>query len=380
MPKTKSETKTLKLPALQIQQSPGRHIYSFAVDGKRLREFATVSRIKRTASKDLFGYQRPEVVSHINEIKQYLESETPMIPNSIVLAFDDSVSFEPLRSVESEGPTRIGHVVIPLRDGVDEHEKPAWIVDGQQRAAAIRNARVEEFPISVVGFIAGSDEQQREQFILVNSTKPLPKGLIYELIPSTSARLPGLLAKRRFPARLLQRMNHDEGGIMQGLIQTPTCPTGVVKDNSVLRMLENSLSDGALYRFRGRDGDGEGEVASMIELLENYWRAVAMTFPDAWGLQPRKSRLMHGAGIVSMGFVMDAIADRRRDQRVPSIEAFAEDLAPLTDVCSWTSGYWNFGPSAQVRWNELQNTSKHIQTLTNFLIMKYKNLVWVSHT
>ena len=149
------KTKTLKLPALEITQGPKRRIYSFAVDGKRLPEFATVSRIKRTEDNDLFGYQRPEVVSHINEIKQYVESESPMIPNSIVVAFDDSVRFVPSDKGDAVGPSRHGYLHIPLQAGVEEHEKPAWIVDGQQRAAAIRNARIEEFPISVVGRLHG---------------------------------------------------------------------------------------------------------------------------------------------------------------------------------------------------------------------------------
>ena len=371
------KSKILKLPALEITQGPKRRIYSFAVDGKRLPEFATVSRIKRTESNDLFGYQRPEVVSHIAEIKRYVESESPMIPNSIVVAFDETVEFVPCDDSPSDGPSRHGHLHIPLREGVEEHEKPAWIVDGQQRAAAIRNARIDAFPISVVGFVAGSDEEQREQFLLVNSTKPLPKGLIYELIPSTSVRLPGLLERRRFPAYLLQRLNHQDGSPFEGLIQTPTSPDGVIKDNSVLRMLENSLSDGALYRFRGNGSDDDNDTESMLKLLDNYWSAVGRVFEEAWGLSPRKSRLMHGAGIVSMGFVMDAIADRHREDRIPTTEGFEEDLLPMRDSCSWCAGFWDFGPSAQVRWNDLQNTSKHIQTLTNFLIMKYKNLVWV---
>ena len=54
--------------------------------------------------------------------------------------------------------------------------KPGLIVDGQQRAAAIREARIDSFPICATAFIANDDREQREQFILVNSTKPLPKG------------------------------------------------------------------------------------------------------------------------------------------------------------------------------------------------------------
>ena len=49
-------------------------------------------------------------------------------------------------------------------------------MDGQQRCAAIRDAKVDRFPICVTAFITDSDIEQRSQFILVNSTKPLPKG------------------------------------------------------------------------------------------------------------------------------------------------------------------------------------------------------------
>lgn len=365
----------LRLPALEIQQGPARRIYSFAVDGKRLPEFATVSRIQRSSEHELFGYQRPEVVSHIQQIKEYIESDAPLIPNSLVVAFNDSVRFEPLEDTVITGPSRMGHLVIPIPQDVADHAKPAWIVDGQQRTAAIRKANVESFPMSVVGFIAGKDDEQREQFILVNSTKPLPKGLIYELIPETTARLPTALARRRYPAMLLQQLNQRDGSPLEGKIQTPTCPDGIIKDNSILRMLENSLSDGVLYRFRGMF-DGEEDTESMLDVLSNYWGAVTVVFQDAWGLPPRKSRLMHGAGIVSMGFIMDAIADRKRDVAIPTVEDFRSDLEPLREICSWSSGFWDFGPGAQIRWNELQNTSKHIQMLTNYLLMHYRALVW----
>ena len=76
--------------------------------------------------------------------------------------------------------SRPGELVIPFRPDEPDENRPAWIVNGQQRMAAICSAKIKSFPICVVGFIASDDGEQREQFILVNSTKPLPKGLIYE--------------------------------------------------------------------------------------------------------------------------------------------------------------------------------------------------------
>jgi hypothetical protein len=140
-------------------------------------------------------------------------------------------------------------------------------------------------------------------------------------------------------------------------------------------MLENSLHDGALYRCRLK-ADGEIDSERMLELLFNYWQAVSCVFKDAWGKPPARSRLTHGVGIVSMGHVMDAIADRYRSTGIPTIAQFAADLEPLAPVCSWTDGYWNFAQGNQRKWNEVQNTSKDIQLVANYLLVQYKRLIW----
>lgn len=369
---------TMRVPAIEVRQSPRRVLYTFAVDGKKLPLFTSISRISRNDSENLFGYQRPEVLSHIREIRRYLESPDPMIPNALVVAFNGSVKFEPTSSTDT-GPSRPGQLVIPLVPDASEEQKPGWIVDGQQRLAAIREAKITSFPICVTAFIADSDGEQREQFILVNSTKPLPKGLIYELLPNTSATLPTLLQKRRFPAYLLGRLNRDADSPLRTMIETATnplgeLPQGIVKDNSILRMLENSLSDGILYRFR--NGDGDGDVESMVAILKRFWTAVAEVFQDAWGMPPRRSRLLHGAGVMGLGFLMDAIGDRFRRDTLPTVGDYRDNLQPLKSICRWTEGFWDFGPGLQRRWNEIQNTSKDIQLLANYLLHQYRLLVW----
>src|SRR5215469_5122052 len=365
----------LRLPALEVCQGDGRVLYSFAIDGKLLPSFAAVSRIHRDGDAQVEGYQRPEVLSHIASIRRYLESEAPMIPNALVVAFDKRVQFEPLRGAQSISYARPGTLVIPVGDDLPDEDKPGWIVDGQQRSAAIRDARIDSFPVVVTAFITDSDEDQRSQFILVNSAKPLPKGLIYELLPATSGALPLPLQARRFPAMLLARLNGTVRSPLYRKIRTPTTPEGIVKDNSILKMLENSLSDGALYTFRD-PATGTGDEDKMLDLLVAFWAAVSDVFADAWDNPPRQSRLMHGVGIVSLGFIMDAIYDRYSRQRAPGTDDFTRDLRELREVFRWTSGFWDFGPGAQRRWNELQNTTRDIQLLTNYLLCEYKARVW----
>jgi DGQHR domain-containing protein len=368
-------SKVLRLPALEVIQGPGRLLYTFAVDGKVLPSFTTVSRIRREGDGDIEGYQRPEVISHIASIRRYLESEAPMIPNALVIAFDRRVRFEAADEVAEITYARPGTLIIPINEDDTVDDKPGWVVDGQQRSAAIREARIDSFPVCVTAFITDSDHEQRSQFILVNSAKPLPKGLIYELLPATVGTLPKSLQARKFPALLLRKLNSEIRSPLYRKIQTPTTPEGIIKDNSILKMLESSLSDGALYTFRDPN-TGEGDVEQMMSLLIGFWGAVADVFYYAWDIPPRKSRLMHGVGIASLGFLMDAIYDRYARVRVPGKSDFAADLADIADSCRWTNGFWDFGPGQQRKWNELQNTTRDIQLLTNYLLFEYKNRVW----
>ncbi|WP_109485784.1 DGQHR domain-containing protein DpdB [Occallatibacter savannae] len=363
----------LVLPAVEVKQGEGRVLYAFAVDGKTLPKFAAISRIARTNQLAVDGYQRPEVLSHITEIRKYIESESPLIPNAVVLAFDKRIEFI-ANGTSKDSFSRGGHLKVPMQSDWSEHEKPAWVVDGQQRIAAIREARVESFPICVVAFVAQDVEQQREQFILVNSTKPLSKALIYELLPTTQMLLPELLEKRRFPSMLLNRLNYDPDSPLRLKIKTATNPDGVIQDNSILKMLEHSLSDGALYRFREQDGGGDAEA--MLSLLKAYWSAVTAVFRDAWELPPNRSRLVHGAGIIGMGFIMDAIADRHHREASVTLEQFRQDLEGIEPFCRWTSGFWDFGGNVTRKWNEIQNTTKDIRLLANYLLLQYRTSVW----
>ena len=365
----KPKEHVLIVSAIEIVQGRGRRVFAFPVDGKLLPKFASVTRIARTESDGVTGYQRPEVLSHISQIRKYLESANPMLPNAIVVAFDRTVRFKTVPTAVAGQHGRVGLLHIPLP--ADGKATPGLIVDGQQRSAALREAAVKRFPVFVIGFIAEDEAEQREQFLLVNSTKPLPKGLLYELLPSIDSPLPEALARRRLPATLLNRLNHDHDSPLRLMISTPTSPSGLVKDNSVLRMIENSLSDGALFRYRSLTDNGDTDA--MLLTLKRFWGAAAQAFPDAWGKPPKRSRLMHGAGIVSLGFIMDAIADKHRRMRTPSESQFAVGLRYISPCCRWTDGFWQFGINNHIKWNELQNTTRHIQLLTDYLLTAFRS-------
>jgi DGQHR domain-containing protein len=353
----------LEFPAIALAQNKQKTIYAFAIDGKRLPEIASIARAGRDSEGQFVGYQRPEVKKHIGEIRQYLESDFPMMPNAIVLALDSTVKFVP-SGPYTGSPSTPGVIRIRQRENSGD-QGAAWVVDGQQRLAAIREAKIAAFPIFAIGFTAHSEEEQREQFLLVNSAKPLPRALIHELLPGVNSNVPSHLQKRLIPARLVNALNVNPASPLYGQISTSTNPTGNIKDNSVLRFLENSLSDGVLYRI-GQQGNPEQQWGLMVDVLIAFWNAVKGTWPDIWRLSPRKSRLLHGAGVVSLGFLMDAMSDRRRESW-PDTSYFAKELAKIKPHCRWNEGFWEFSPDHHRHWNEIQNTPKDVQLIANHL-------------
>jgi len=164
---------TLSVPALEVRQGENRRLYSFAIDGKLLHEFCTISRVSRHDGEGLNGYQRPEVVSHITQIREYLESDNPLLPNAIVVAFDDTVRFKPsARKSNGASYSRAGTLEIPIRHDIADKDKPGWIVDGQQRAAALRDARVTGFPEPTLKILRRGDSNFAEIEPEVRGTLP----------------------------------------------------------------------------------------------------------------------------------------------------------------------------------------------------------------
>lgn len=354
----------MDVPCIKIQQTKRHAIYSFVVDGKDICKFASVSRVARSEDGILTGYQRPEIADHIAEIRDYLDKEDSILPNSIIVAFNGTIEFhgngETVGCASEYGVARIG-----INDN-----KTGWIVDGQQRTAACRQLKRSSFPVSVIAFESTGIEMERQQFVLVNSTKPLSKSLVYELLPSIGSSVPVRLKKRQRAYAILDQLVTNKNSPFFNRIFTATSGLNQeanIKDLSVLKMIEHSFEGGILQ-------DPSLGTEKSIRVLINFWDAVKDVYGEAWGMPPRKSRLTHGVGIVSMGYLMDAIYYRiNHADGVPTKNDFIAELQKLGNSLPWTSGEWKFSANHQVPWNELQNTPRHIDLLSNYLIRQYKS-------
>lgn len=360
--------------ALRIVQNKATPLYLFALSAAEVDLVADVARISRDEAGRLIGYQRPEKKSHVQQILDYLDSGDVLFPNGLILALPATVRFRSSRGPGAhDGLATAGTLEIPLPANTNG-PRPAWIVDGQQRSLALARTRNTGLAVPVAGFVAETLEEQREQFLRVNTVQPLPSNLVTELLPEVAAAPSPRLSARKLPSALVDMLNQDPESPFHGIVKRASSETDsrkqlVVTDTSLVKAFVESLESpmGALFLYRNiaantTDTDG------IRRLLICYWTAVRHTFPDAWGLPPTESRLMHGVGIRAMSSLMSRVALHVDLQAPDPSDAFQHELQRIAPLCHWTNGVWE---EINLPWNELQNTPRHIRALSAYLLRSY---------
>jgi DGQHR domain-containing protein len=333
--------------AARARQSDQHDVLTFAATAGEVLKFASIDRIGRNAQGELRGFQRPQIAHHIREIRDYVEKPDAVLPNAIVVAFTKGVTVE-----EMEGG--ICRVTIETPDGPS-----GLVVDGQQRLSALSQSSRQDFQLFVSLLICRDEMELRRQFVLINNTRPLPKSLIYELLPTVDG-LPDRMESRSTAALLTERLNHSEASSLKGQIIQHTNPEGVIKDTVIQKALMTSLSDGVL---RDLVDTPNGE-AKCLKLVSEFFKAVQNTFPDEWwGHTTNSSRLVGGAGIQALAYVMELLAH----SGAKTWSDFATGLECLKGKTAWTSGSWDFGGGDLRNWKAINVTNRDVMMLTNYL-------------
>lgn len=338
--------------ALRARQALDHDVFVFAAHPGEILEFAQIERVGRADNGQLKGFQRHQIATHIRDIRDYLSRDDALLPNAVIVAFINGVQIEDL------GYGRLEIVVD------DQNGPPGFVVDGQQRLTAMSGLDKPDFQIFVSAVICKNYDELRQQFVLINSTRPLPKSLIYELLPSVDG-LPERFTARRFAARVVERLNFTGGRALRGQIRQHTNPGGVISDTAMQKLVMNSVAQGAIREFI----QFEEREDRAVDLINQYFEAVADVFGGEWvGMSPRVSRLRHGSGIVAMGFVMDLLFT---NQGANTKEAFRPGLELLKPYTAWTSGTWKM-KDYEMPWNDIQNTPSDIDILTRHLVTNTK--------
>lgn len=335
--------KHISFSTISPKQARGPKVVVFTATPEQVSHIAKVYRIGRDAKHKLSGFQRPQIAAHIREIRDFLDQPDAMLPNSIVLAFSRGASLSPS-----------GRLKIDLAKGA-----PGWVVDGQQRLTAALGMSNKKFELIVSAFLCPDMAELNRQFILINNTRPLAKPLIYELLPS-AGNLPERLSSRVSAALLTEELNYSAKSSLRGMIHQQTNPDGFIKDTLLQKMLMNSIQHGALRELRA-----EQMITDGFEIVSEFFWAVQQIFASDWkGHTAKTSRLLHGAGLTSLGYVMDELYARTK---ASNRKTFSRGLQPLVGHTHWTKGIWSFGTERR-SWNAIQNTKADYRLLSHHLV------------
>ena len=169
--------------ALQAKQGENSAVFCFTATAAEVLAIAQIDRAGRNEQGDLFGFQRPQIAQHIHQIRDYLQRSDAVLPNSVVIALTNGVTFKS----HGSGTTMLE---FDLKNG-----PVGTVVDGQQRLSALAPLTDRSFEVFVSCLVCKDSKELQRQFILINSTRPLPKELIYELLPNVEGLSPALAAR-----------------------------------------------------------------------------------------------------------------------------------------------------------------------------------------
>lgn len=349
---------TYRFKAIRAKQADGHDVFCFAADPTEVLKFSEIERVGRQDNGELRGFQRHQIAPHIKEIRDYLSRDDALLPNAVIVAFLGDVT---LKDIDDD----LVEVIIKVRDN---EPRPGFVVDGQQRLTALSGIRKPGFQVFVSALICKNYNELRQQFVLINNTRPLPKTLIYELLPTVDG-LPERFTSRKLAARIVDRLNFRRDSVLHGEIRQHTNPKGILSDTAMQRIVMNSASDGAIHEFITHEDTEE----RAFNLLNDFFFAVREVFGSEWvGMSPKNSRLRHGAGLIAMGFVMELLYSTDIPNCLTTRARFIAGLSALQADTAWTNGTWKLSENDQRPWNGIQNTSTDIDVLSNYLVRSMK--------
>ena len=396
--RTISDSKVLRLLALESLDDSDRHRFLFTIDGRLIRSFARVARLNAIDSE---GNQREEIKKHVRNIAEGIRAGT-RIPNPVLLVIleeataiieadedDDSIpqSFVKIRpyadisdwievehSDERVQMVRLAVLEIPFRRAAFDDEKSILLVDGQQRTAALSLVPVDEISaieMAATAVVADAEEAKRI-FQIANNTVKISTDFSSALLASMDEP-PTYLKTEKIKAdacKILALTDQDSPFYLKvkhagAKVQAP--PIVYNSLFAVVSAFAEALPDSMV-----------GTPQDLASLVSRCFVEIRSVWPDAWEMKSAESRLVHGAGLRAMAaLAVSKISGYLEAERDLDDEAtwdtFRDSMQRLRTKVVWTdaeaAGAGNQSVKKTYR-NEIasrQNTATDIKSLTDFL-------------
>jgi DGQHR domain-containing protein len=291
------------LSAIRVAQPIGE-FYIASISHKQLYEisyFDVRRMLKDRDVEEYLGIQRPLSPSRVDELQQYVRTVDACFPTSIVLAVDGKCAvFD-----EQSGKLTLSNFLGDEERAPILYREIAKVLDGQHRIAGLENLPAEmRFELNVSIFVDIELEDQAYVFSIVNLAQTkVHRSLAYDLFELSHARSPQKTAHnvavaldrtegsplreriKRLGAATPGRENEvlTQATVVEGIL--PLISKKTMLDRDVLKrkgsLPKPTREELQLMPLRGLFV--EKEDAKIVEVLWNFFEAVATRWPTAWG-------------------------------------------------------------------------------------------------
>lgn len=366
------KSKTIQRRAIRVDRGTAPPVYQLSLRLDELLAVADVSRVEGVTLEDLVPYRLTKVRSAVDALSSIAKSAITPFPYPITLALSSRVKFRQSRGpAVGDGTSLSGTLEIPF--GEPSNGRVGLVVDGHFPLLAAILADVNNLPLAVFAFVCDDERELRKHFLALVTQQRLTADQVDQMIPEVLGSFSPKLSAKDLPVALCDWLNESENspfyGLVKGSGKTVPKQRAIVPASTLTRMIDESLStpSGCLFSYRNI-ATGETDMEGICRVLMLFWTAVKNVFPDDWAKLPSKSRLMHVAGIRSMGRLMDRITPSINIDDDDSLAEIEADLQKIAPMCRWSSGTWD---GLDLKWNEIQSVPRHIHLLSNLLVRAY---------
>ncbi len=248
------------------------------------------------------GYQRDLDEKRIRSIASYVEKRKGSIfPNAILVSCRKPLEFE--EEANGFGELSIGNKV---------NQYPLYIIDGQHRVrglwyAVTQNGHEDLAALEMPVIILSNFEKKEEvrQFFSLNFYQKkvdtsLAQRLMAELAYGDRDEMQQIKDDQKdwqlAALKLIDMLNENVDSAWKNSIKIPgggKKPSHIINQNSFLTSLKPLFGPGAVFSIQVRKLDDR------YRLLEEYWGALAETFPDAFN-EPKDYVIQKTPGVFSL--------------------------------------------------------------------------------
>ncbi len=345
---------SIKIPAIRGTMG-GDTFYSFVIEPSKLLPIAYISHRARNNRNDDTTYQRIIKKKRLQQIRDYVENEKGLFPNSIIVNIHSGkkeMQFDLASKGNSDSSAVLGYLTLPKK------YKSAWVIDGQHRLYGFTNTSVaDKVTIPVIAFENLEGSKEANMFVDINSKQVKVSRNHLELLhadihwdsPRVSERLQALRSKvvldlaNKPTSPLFNRIKtSDTGeGITISSLTAPLGKTGLFGKVST----RGGFTPGPLYDpYSSSDSENMNKSRKRgFDVLSAFFNALSSA--DNWKLTSREGGyLCTGDAIQSEILLLNAII-KHISRRVNAIELKTDDLSEqIVSYVSPIVDYFNAAP------------------------------------